>query len=406
MSDLDTLLALSRSMQQRGNVTQSDLNTLFSPEVAYLTGTKFEDPGRAAADEENLFREYAPNLRLVLGLPDDNIRKIIANEIVNFGAAPWDVKRQIEEYTAKQAELNPGVFNQEGETKDLMAFADTVFREGNALANQRAKRGGDDWEKVTGGLPRPEMDFAPQQLMPDVFEQLGVEGQRVRQERGRTSISDKQKQSALRFLEQQKNAAVERSDAAAAKVVPHPDVTKNEGLLASIRRNLANTPVGRGEAGVRGLIPLAKLLEQVPAGALALYRGVNDPIDQEMKDTIQYMAQQTIGKVPKVSLGNDPIGQILYGKAREKGPLRDDGSSERAEMGRFGRVAQDVVRRAEDPKRKAEASEAARREKWLKDFSDVLGFLAQQKARSVGYTPYREALTARQNLIAGGFGGG
>lgn len=399
---IDPLLMLARTLAGKGNVSQSDLNTLFSPEIGYLTGTRVEDPSRAAADEENLFREYAPNLRLVLNLPDDNIRKIIANEIVNFGSAPWDVKRQIEEYAAKQAELNPGVFNQEGETRDLMAFADTVFRESNALANQRAKRGGDDWEKVTGGLPRPEMDFGPEQLMPDVFEQLGVEGGRLRQERGRTSISDKQKQSALRFLEQQKNAAVQRDEAAAAKVVPHPSDTKSEGLLASIRRNLANTPMGRGEAGVRGLVPLVKLLEQVPAGALALYRGVNDPIDQEMKDTIQYMAQQTIGKVPKVSLGSDPVGQILYGKAREQGPSRGDGSSERAEMGRFGRIAQDVVRRAEDPKRKAEASEAVKREKWLKDFSDVLGFLAQQKARSVGYTPYQEALTARQNFLAGG----
>jgi hypothetical protein len=387
-------------MASKGNVSSSDLNTLFSPELAYLTGTMYKDPSTSAADEENMFRQYAPNLRLVLNLPDDNIRKIIANEIINFGSAPWDVKRQIEEYTAKQAELNPGVFNQEGETRDLMAFADTVFREGNALATQRAKGSGDDWERVTGGLPRPELDFRAEDLLPDVFQELGEAGRRARTEVGRTSVSDKTKQSALRFLEQQKDAAAQRKAAETAGRVPYPGDVPTESFLSSFRRNLANTPMGRGEAGFRGLIPLANYLYQIPAGAAALYRGINDPIDQEMKKNIQYIAQETLGSVPKP--GKDVIGQLLYGKDR---PTATKPTGDRAEMARFGRIAQDVVRRAEDPKRKAEASEAVKRKQWIDDFTNVLGVLAQQKARSVGYTPYQEALVARQNLLAGGYGG-
>lgn len=404
----DALAALARSMQQRGNVTQSDLSTLFSPELAYLTGTYYTDPNVSAQEQDNLMREYAPNLRLVLNLPDTDIRKIIANEIVNFGSAPWDVKRQIEEYTAKQAELNPGVYNQEGETSDLMRFADTVFSESNKLQVQGQKQGADEWAKVTGGLPRPEMDFTPEQIAPELFQKLGEESKRLRTEVGRTSISSKTKQSALKFLEEQKNEAAKRATDAAGQRVPFPGDVKGENILQSLNRNLANTPMGRGEAGVRGLVPLYKLAEQIPAGLMGLYRGVTDPLYDAGINEAKYIAQETIGRVPsipKISLGDDPIGQILYGKARsETGKPASDGSDVRAENVRFGRIAQDVVNRANDPTRQAEAKEAQRREKFLGDLTQILGIIAQQKARSVGYTPYREAMTARQNFLRGGGG--
>jgi hypothetical protein len=71
----------------------------------------------------------------------NNIRKIIANELAQ-GAAPWDVRRQIEEYTAAQANANPGLINQEGETKDLLSFADKVYGEINSfsVASQEKSR--------------------------------------------------------------------------------------------------------------------------------------------------------------------------------------------------------------------------------------------------------------------------
>lgn len=407
LDEQDALAALARTMQGRGNVSRSDLSTLFSPELAYLTGTFYQDPTRSAQDEDNLFRQYAPNMRLVLNLPDTDIRKIITNEIVNFGTAPWEVKRQIEEYTAKQAELNPGVFNQEGETKDLMSFADTVFRENNALQVQRSKEsGGDDWAKVTGGLPRPELDFSPEQIAPELFEKVGQETQRLRVERGRTSISDKTKSAAMRFLEQQKTEASQR-EAERGKPVPHPSVTENESVLDSLRRNLANTAIAKGEAGVRGAVPLAKLAASPFAGLMGLYRGLTDPLYKEAEDTAKYIAQETVGRVgvPDISLGNDPVGKILYGRERPQmagGQPVSDGSDVRAENVRFGRIAQDVVRRAEDPQRKAAASEAVKRQKWMDDFTKALSYIAQQKARAAGYTPYQEALTARRNFMAGG----
>lgn len=403
----DALAVLARSMQQRGNVTQSDINTLFSPELAYLTGTYYTDPSVSAQEQDNLMRQYAPNLRLVLNLPDTDIRKIIANEIVNFGSAPWDVKRQIEEYTAKQAELNPGVYNQEGETSDLMRFADTVFSESNNLQVQGQKQGADEWAKVTGGLPRPEMDFTPEQIAPELFQKLSEESKRLRAEVARTSMSDKTKQSALKFLEEQKNEAAKRATDAAGQRVPHPSTVKGENILQSLNRNLANTPMGRGEAGVRGLIPQLKYLEQIPAGLMGLYRGVTDPLEAALINEAKWIGQETIGvsSIPKISLGDDPVGQFLYGKVRPgHGQTAGDGSDVRAENVRFGRIAQDIVNRANDPTRQAAAKEAQRREKFLGDITQILGVLAQQKARSVGYTPYREALTARQNFLRGGGG--
>lgn len=401
----DQLLAIARTLQGRGNVSQSDVNTLFSPELAYLTGTYYQDPTVSAQEQDNMMRQYAPNLRLVLNLPDTDIRKIIANEIINFGTAPWDVKRMVEEYTAKQAELNPGVYNQEGETSDLMRFADTIFSENNKLQVEGQKVAGDDWAKVTGGLPRPEMDFSPEQIAPELFDKLNLEGQRLRTERGRVTVSDKTKKAALRFLDQQKTESAQRKAAETAKIVPHPSLTKDESVLASLQRNLANTAIGKGEAGVRGVVPLGKLIASPGAALMAVYRGLTDPLYKEAEDTLRYVAQETVGGLPSVSLGEDPIGKILYGRARQQmagGQPVSDGSDERAENVRFGRIAQDVVRRAEDPVRQQEYAEATKKQKWMEDFTKILGVLAQQKARSVGYTPYQEALTARRNFMAGG----
>lgn len=399
-TDLDALLALARSMTGKNAVSQSDLNTLFSPEVGVLTGTMYQDPNQSAQDEENLFRQYAPNLRLVLNLPDTDIRKIIANEIINFNAAPWDVKRQIEEYTAGQAELNPGVFNQEGETSDLMKFADTVFKENNDLQIQRQKQGEDEWSKVTGGLPRPEMQFAPEQLAPELFQALARQRQSLATEKSKGTVGSKTQQSAMRFLEQQKTQAAQRK--AENAPVPHPSLTKNESIKDALMRNLANTPMGKGEAGIRGLIPLYKSLEQIPAGAMALYKSLEDPLVQEGKDFVKYFMDQTFGGYPNVSPSKDVIGEILYGKPRSQTTTTGDKSDERAEDVRFARVAKDVVARASDPKLRSQRQEAAKKEKWVNDLTNILGMLAQQRAASVGYTPYQEALTARQNFLAGG----
>lgn len=399
-TDLDSLIALARSMTGKNAVSQSDLNTLFSPEVGVLTGTMYQDPNQSAQDEDNMFRQYAPNLRLVLNLPDTDIRKIIANEIINFNAAPWDVKRQIEEYTAGQAELNPGVFNQEGETSDLMKFADTVFKENNDLQIQRQKQGGDEWSKITGGLPRPEMQFAPEQLAPELFQALARQRQSLATEKNKATVGSKTQQAAMRFLEQQKTQAAQRE--AENAPIPHPSTVEREGLMDSIKRNLANTPIGKGEAGIGGVVPLAKLIASPFAAAGALYAGVMDPLYREAADTTKYISQETIGKVPGVSLGEDPVGQILYGKARSQMTTTGDKSDERAEDVRFARVAKDVVARASDPKLRSQRQEAAKKEKWVNDLTNILGMLAQQRAVSVGYTPYQEALTARQNFLAGG----
>ena len=175
---VDPLLLLARVLTQKGNVSQSDLNTIFSPELAYLTGTAYQDPNQQLANEELLFNQYAPNMRIAMNLPETDIRKLIYDEIVEYGAAPWDVKRQVEEYAAAQATANPATYNQEGETKDLMSFADTIFKEKNDLIVQRAKGTGGvggDYAKATGMLPPMEAQFSPEELLPDYFSRYATE---------------------------------------------------------------------------------------------------------------------------------------------------------------------------------------------------------------------------------------
>lgn len=168
--DQDALLALARAMSAKGNVTSSDLNTLFSPELAYLTGTAYQDEGQDAQADDLMALQYAPNLRLAVGLGQDDIRRKIASEIVEHGLPPWEVKAMIEEYTAAQATANPDTYNQEGETNDLMQFADTIFKENNALTVQKSKSSaGGDYAKATGMLPPMEARFTGMELDPQYF---------------------------------------------------------------------------------------------------------------------------------------------------------------------------------------------------------------------------------------------
>lgn len=175
---IDPLFLLARVLTQKGNVSQSDLNSIFSPELAYLTGTAYEDPNQRMVDEELMFNQYAPNMRIAMNLPETDIRRLIYDEIVEYGSAPWDVKRQVEEYAAAQATANPATYNQEGETKDLMSFADTIFREKNDLIVQRAKGAGgagSDYAKTTGMLPPMGAQFSPEELLPDYFSKYATE---------------------------------------------------------------------------------------------------------------------------------------------------------------------------------------------------------------------------------------
>jgi hypothetical protein len=402
----DAILALARQQQlagslgAKGNVTSADIKNLLSPELGYLTGTFYGQQGTGEEDDELFWMDYAPNFRKALTLPDTDIRKIIAGEIYR-GAAPWDVKRQIEEYTASQADLSPGLINQEGETKDLQSFANTVFTEYNnyqvAKTKAARKSAGED-PFVAGGVPYPDMDFAPQYLAPDLFENLAKEAAARNAESNKFSQRAKSRSSALEFLGQQKRQDTKRAE---EQQTPYAFDEKSEGLRSSLSRNLANTPMGRGEAGLTGLFPLLKMVEQIPAGAAALYRGITDPIYEEGVRNVNYIAKNTIGKsLEDVSLGNDPIGQILYGRDRKGSKPKDDGSFQRAEDARFGRTAQSVVDRSANVSK--DIQESGKKEKWLQDFTSALGMLVQAKARSAGYTPYQETMTARSNFLRAG----
>ena len=398
----DQLLLLARALSGKGNVGSGDINTLLSPELGYLTGTFYggqDDEG----DDELLWMDYAPNFRRALDLPDTDIRKIIAGEIYR-GAAPWDVKRQIEEYTAGQAQMSPGLINQEGETKDLQSFANTVFTEYNNYQVAKTKAGRSAADKdpfVKAGIPDPSLDFPLQQLAPDLFEGLAKEAVARGAESSKLQQRGKSRASALKFLQEQQNAVrqadVQRADDYRART----EFVEPEGFVESFKRNMANTPMGRGEAGFTGLIPQLKYLEQIPASMLALKNAIVNPIADQALANIDYVGRNTIGQqLPKNLNFGDAVGAMLYGSKQNKSQPTNDGSFDRAENARFGRTAQQVVERSGGVEK--DVTESAKKEKWLRDYTEALGVLVQAKARAAGYTPTQEALTQRANFLRAG----
>jgi hypothetical protein len=67
----DALLALARSLSGKGNVSSSDINTLLSPEVGYLTGSFYGQEGGDEEDDEFMYLKYAPNFRAAMNLTDE-----------------------------------------------------------------------------------------------------------------------------------------------------------------------------------------------------------------------------------------------------------------------------------------------------------------------------------------------
>jgi len=401
----DALIALARAMSAQGNVSSGDINTLLSPELGYLTDTFYGQDGQGEEDDELLWMDYAPNFRRAMDLPDDNIRKQIAAEIYR-GSAPWDVKRQIEEYTAGQAQSNPGLINEDGETEDLQSFANTVFSEYNnyQVAKTKADRtsaGKDPF--AAGGIPPQDMDFSLEQLAPDVYQQLYGSAQKVGQDSKTFSQRGTNRSSALKFLQQQKIVDKNRVSKNSEEYRSGLDYSKPEGYRAAFNRNMSNTPMGRGETGFTGLVPLYKYLEQIPASAFALKDSIMQPTIGYATEEADYISRNTVGKglkLPKGTTGKDVLGIFLHGNKYKKSAPTDDGSFDRAENARFGRTAQSVVDRSENVA--SDISDNDKKAKWIRDYSQALEMIMQSKARSVGYTPYQEAMVKRANFMRAG----
>lgn len=398
----DALLALARSLSGKGNVTSGDINTVLSPELGYLTGTFYggQNPEQAAQDDELLWMDYAPNFRKALGLPDTDIRKIIAGEIYR-GAAPWDVKRQIEEYTAGQAELSPGLINQEGETKDLQSFANTVFSEYNnyQVAKTKASRtaaGKDPF--VAGGVPSPDMDFAPEQLAPDLFESLAKESAARGAESNMLRQRGKSRAAALEFLKRGTgfNPLTE-------KLPEYEDRSYLEfasggggGAKTDEQANFAKQVEGYQKDYLTRVDRLEQL-KRTPDSWKRLFpelRSRQEALAQAQKSVDVYKKQfETSLNAAKTKFG-------MYTPEKIINPKGVDRSFQRAEDIRFGRTAQDVVDRSGNVAQ--DIQESARKDKWLEDFTSALGMLVQAKARGAGYTPYQETMTARSNFLRAG----
>jgi len=350
MSQLDILLALAAAMQQKGNVSGSALNTLFSPELAYLTGTAEVDENQAAQQDDLLSLQYAPNLRIAVGLDAEDIRRKIAGEIVEYGVPPWQVKAMIEEYTAAQAAANPDTYNEEGETSDLMRFADTIFNENNALTVQKSKSsGGDDYAKTTGMLPSMEKRFTGMDLDPSYFSKVA--------ERLFTLYKDltKIKSPSGQKIKQARDFISEQEEA-------NKNVGADPGLIRKIRGKRYETMVTEGQ-----------LAPYVPKGS------------------VEYNALDR-----KVAPGGKQITERVISREKYAGPSIDP------EMNRFGNIAKNIVARG--PQNKELSGQRAglvkRREIEMKAAEDY-GLAIQKAAEEIGYTPAMAALLQRASFLRG-----
>lgn len=393
----DQLLLLARALSGKGNVSSGDINTLLSPELGYLTGTFYggQDPEQ---DDELLWMDYAPNFRKALTLPDTDIRKIIAGEIYR-GAAPWDVKRQIEEYTASQAELSPGLINQEGETSDLVAFANTAFKEytNYQVAKTKASRtaaGKDPF--VAGGVPSPEMDFSPERLAPDLFESLAKESAARSSESNMLRQRGKSRAAALEFLDRGKSFNPLTEELPKYEDANYFDWASGGTGKQDERANFAKKVEGFRDEYLKRVDRLNRLKKGVTSWKTMFpeFRSEQQAMAQAQKSVDVYKKQyEDALNAAKTKFG-------MYTPEKIVNPKGEDRSYQRAEDIRFGRTAQDVVKRSEGVEK--DVLESSRKDKWLQDFTSALGMLVQAKARAAGYTPYQETMTTRSNFLRAG----
>jgi hypothetical protein len=398
----DALLALARSLSGKGNVTSGDINTLLSPEVGRLTGTFYGQEGADEDDDEFMYLKYAPNFRAAMNLTDDNIRKIIANELAQ-GSAPWDVRRQIEEYTAAQANANPGLVNQEGETRDLLSFADKVYGEINSFSvasQERSRKASANDPFAAGGLPSPDMDFGMDRLAPDMFDMLSKRSQALEADTQKYQARGKSRSAALEFLKRGMGSSFNpikdklpeyegRSYLEFASGGGGGRITDEQANFAKqvegyqkdylIRVNEQNQ-LKKNPSSWKQLFPQTRSYEE--AVALA-QRGVD--VYKKQFDTSMEGAKKNLG---------------MYTQEKMANPKGEDRSFQRAEDIRFGRTAQGVVDRSENVAQ--DVKDTAQKSKWMQDYSSALDMLLKAKARSVGFTPYEETLTARSNFLRSG----
>jgi hypothetical protein len=406
---LSLIAALSASQTKP---TQSGINRLFSPEVGALTGTLYQgDSGGLAQQEEAAtMLRLGPDILRASNLPAGDIRAKIANMIYVQKIPVWDVKRRIDQELLQRQQMGE-VMDKDATAQEMYAFADKIQSQSDALdanmATAAAKPRTDVFSQ--GGLPSPEMQFAPEDLAPDYFKKYAEESAtRGKRLSAIQAPSAKSRKAALEFLSQQEQE-VGKSQKSQKNVRTSPVYESGEGLLASLERNLGNTPMGRGEAGIRGLIPLLKLAEQVPAGAAALYRGVTDPLNEEIANQAKYVAETMFGNeardVANYLKERDVVGQVLYGRDRERklGVRSDDKSFQRAEDIRFGRTARDVVKRSEDKGLASERAALTKEQQYADTVRDLVAAGLTKKAQEAGYTPLMVALMKRAQFS--GLGG-
>lgn len=284
----DFILALAKILQGKGNVSSSDLTTLFSPEVAQLTGTNFQSGQQAGMEEEMMLREYAPNFLYTRSLDPEDIRASLANAIIIEGRAPWEVKRDAEAYASGMAEAD-GNYDYDANSKDLMGFVDTIFRENNALQVAKYKQAQKD---TTNNLPPEDLDFTLEQLEPELMQMLASSYSQVQSDKARTKVDPASVRYATEYL-------------------------KNKGVGADKKRS----DVYAGSAGTGGIIGQA--VKDVTGGIGRAFKNLGKTRKQQTQeqaasDLQEQNFQRTLRTVSERAADPNRIAEEQMAKSREK----------------------------------------------------------------------------------------
>lgn len=383
--DFLSLVAAMTAAQSKP--TQAGINRLFSPEVGALTGTLYQDPTASQQGDQYLYAQHAPDIQRALMLPDTDVRKQIVADIVDRGMNLWDVQRNIEAYAAEQARLNPGVYAQEAETGDLKKYAERIQTQFDNLRAAQMRSSADSLKSnpyTQGGLPSPEMRFAPEELLPDFFSKYLTDSVSRQQRLGMLKQGQTAREAAIKFLGDQSGAVDVRTAELPTYETPgyfDSDRRTKEGLKSTskevqrLQKNYQDAMKTLATLRTGGRVP--GLSEMGKDNAIAAAQRRVDATKEEF-DTKMAAAKERgmYGPAQMSAAGGGDIETRRFRQIAERVAKNPDSADERLRIVKEQRI-DDLVRQ-------------------------MVAEGISRKAEEAGYTPFMSSMLRRMQFVNAG----
>lgn len=387
-SPFDLMMLLAAQLAASSKPTQTGISRLLSPDLGVLTGTLYQDPTASQQGDAYLYMQNAPDIQRAMMLPDTDVRKQIVADIVDRGMNVWDVQRNIEEYAAQQAALNPGVYAQEAETGDLKKFAQTIQSQWDNLRSAQMRSSADMAKAnpyAQAGLPSPEMRFAPEELLPDFFSKYAYESLARNQRLGREKANVAARESALKFLKEQSGNQDKLGD---LPIYPEADYFGKNRIEKQAKRSTSKEVARLQDDYKKALANLSRVkTNYVPLSKASMTQEQAIAAAQKRVDATK-KAFESRFKSAQENLGMYPAG------VRERGPTD-------IENRRFKEIAGRVAAR---PDNLDERTALVQEQKVADIVAQRVAEGIAKKAEEAGYTPFMASLMRRMQFVNAGGG--